>query len=288
MNDVVALTGFSEASLRLGAFLSAFIGFSILEAIFPRRKRLQSRFSRLWTNAGILIAGTLLLRVLAIAAPLIAAASAATYAERWGIGLFNLFDLPILAEIALTVIVFDAAIWLQHLVSHKVPIFWRLHQVHHTDRDLDASSALRFHPLEILISSAFKVGLVFLIGPAAIAVIVFEIILNMSAMFNHANLTLPAWLDRTLKRVIVTPDMHRIHHSVHRHEHDTNYGFFLSIWDRAASTYTRDPNGGQKGMTIGLGTHQASTTDALGWALALPFRPFGKPAGLAEKRSDQT
>jgi len=284
MNDVVALTGFSEANLRLGAFLSAFVGFSILEAIFPRRKRLQSRFTRLWTNAGILVVATVLLRVLAIAAPLIAAASAATYAERGSIGLFNLLDLPIIAEIALTVLLFDAAIWLQHLISHKVPIFWRLHQVHHTDRDLDASSALRFHPLEILISSAFKVALVFLIGPAAVAVIIFEIILNMSAIFNHANLTLPAWLDRNLKRVIVTPDMHRIHHSVHRHEHDSNYGFFLSIWDRAAHTYTREPEGGQYGMTIGLAAHQASKTDALSWALTLPFRPFGSK----EKQSDPT
>ena len=275
MDDIVALTGFSEASLRLGAFLGAFALFSLLETWVPRRKRSQSRLSRLWTNAGILVAGTILLRLIAIALPLIAAVSAASYAAQSGWGLFNLINLPPALELVLAVVILDGAIWLQHLVTHKVPLLWRLHQVHHTDKDLDASSALRFHPLEILLSSAYKVVLALLLGPSAAAIILFEILLNMSAMFNHTNLALPRWLDRILRMVIVTPDMHRVHHSIEREEHDTNYGFCLSIWDRMFRTYTREPAGGQLGMTIGLAHHQSSPTNALGWTLKLPFGQLG-------------
>ena len=166
----------------------------------------------------------------------------------------------------------DLAIWFQHFVSHKAPLLWRLHRVHHADRDLDASSALRFHPVEIALSAAYKLGIVLLLGPAILAAVLFEVILNASAMFNHANLAMPRWLDTILRTVLVTPDMHRVHHSIHRREHDTNYGFCLSIWDRLFRTYTAEPEGGHTGMTIGLKEYQVDDTQRFGWSLWLPVK----------------
>ena len=165
----------------------------------------------------------------------------------------------------------DLAIWAQHLVTHKVPLFWRFHRVHHADRDLDVTTALRFHPVEIVVSGGVKVMVVYLLGAPAAAVLVFEVLLNATAMFTHANLRLPGWLDRPLRWVLVTPDMHRIHHSVRRQEHDSNYGFALSLWDRIFHTYVKEPQDGQAGMTVGL-EWQDERPARLGWALLLPFR----------------
>ncbi len=166
---------------------------------------------------------------------------------------------------------FDFAIWLQHLITHKVPLFWRFHRVHHADRDFDVTTALRFHPVEIAASAMLKVGLVYLIGPSALAVIVFEVLLNATAMFNHANLRLPLWLDRVVRLVLVTPDMHRVHHSIHRAEHDSNYGFSLSVWDRIFRTYVPQPAAGHDAMTVGL-EWQDDRPMKLAWTLWLPFR----------------
>ena len=160
---------------------------------------------------------------------------------------------------------------MQHWVTHKVPLFWRFHRVHHADRDMDVTTGFRFHPVEILASMGLKIALVYLLGPSALAVLVFEILLSGTALFNHANLALPGSLDRMLRLVLVTPDMHRVHHSIHRDEHDSNYGFALSLWDRLFRTYVPEPKAGHDRMTVGL-EWQDEKPARLGWVLWLPFR----------------
>jgi len=253
--------------LRLAIFAAALVLFSGLEAIFPRRKRILSRQGRWLTHLGITILNSLAVRLLG---PL-TAITVSIWANAKGIGLFNLTALPLWLEITLAFIVLDFAIYLQHVISHRVPFFWRFHKVHHTDRDLDASSAVRFHPAEIMLSMLYKCGLVLLIGPAALAVLIFEIVLNASAIFNHANLKLPLGLDKFLRALIVTPDMHRVHHSIIMGETNSNYGFNLSIWDRLCRTYTGQPQQGHEAMTIGLSEHQSSEPANLLWSLKLPF-----------------
>ncbi|MEY3959929.1 MAG: hypothetical protein RIR14_583 [Pseudomonadota bacterium] len=255
---------------RLGVFAGLFALFATLEALAPRRARSQPRGARWFTNLSIVILDTLALRALAIALPLLAV-GAALDAGRMGWGLFNALDWPLWLEVVLAILILDLAIWVQHLVTHKVPILWRFHRVHHADRDFDVTTALRFHPVEILASMMLKIGLVYLLGPAALAVLLFEIILNGTAMFNHSNLRLPLWLDRVVRLVLVTPDMHRVHHSIHRHEHDSNYGFALSVWDRMFRTYRPMPEAGHDKMTVGL-EWQDERPSRLAWALMLPFR----------------
>ncbi|MFM7655941.1 MAG: sterol desaturase family protein [Paracoccaceae bacterium] len=255
---------------RLGVFAGLFALFATLEALAPRRARSQPRGARWFTNLSIVILDTLALRALAIALPLLAV-GAAVDAGRMGWGLFNTLDWPLWLEVVLAILILDLAIWAQHLVTHKVPILWRFHRVHHADRDFDVTTALRFHPVEILASMMLKIGLVYLLGPAALAVLLFEIILNGTAMFNHSNLRLSLWLDRVVRLVLVTPDMHRVHHSIHRHEHDSNYGFALSVWDRMFRTYRPMPEAGHDKMTVGL-EWQDERPSRLAWALMLPFR----------------
>ncbi|MBO6688799.1 MAG: sterol desaturase family protein [Henriciella sp.] len=262
----------TESTFRLSIFAAAFLFFSTLEAAIPRRRRIQSRLKRWTTNASLLVIATMLVRVLALAAPLLAMTAAASLSLELGWGLLHYIELPLVVSVLLAIAALDLAIWFQHLISHKVPLFWRFHRVHHADRDLDASSALRFHPIEIAASSLYKLVLVFLLGPSVIAVILFEVVLNASAMFNHANLALPRWLDRILRTILVTPDMHRVHHSVHSHEHDTNFGFCLSLWDRIFGTYTSEPQDGHIDMKIGLSDQQDATTDSLSWSLKYPVK----------------
>ena len=220
----------------------------------------------------MLVISTLLVRVLVLVAPLLAMTTGAALAGELGWGFLNLVVLPSWLEILIAIVLLDFALWLQHVITHKVPVLWRFHRVHHADRDLDASSALRFHPIEIAFSATFKLAVVVLLGPAILAAVVFEVILNAGAMFNHANLSIPRRVDCALRAFIVTPDMHRVHHSVHRRDHDTNYGFCLSLWDRLFGTYTREPSEGHAGMTIGLTPYQTPDTQRLGWSLFLPFK----------------
>ena len=257
----------SETVWRLSIFAGALILFSCLEGLFPRRKRNLPRQGRWLTHLGITVIDSLAVRLLG---PLTAIA-VAIWASGKNIGLFNVIDWPLWIEIALAFIVLDFAIYLQHVISHHVPLFWRFHKVHHTDRDLDASSAIRFHPVEIILSMLYKCGLVLLIGPAALAILIFEIVLNASAIFNHANLKLPIWLDKVMRIAIVTPDMHRVHHSVIEPETNSNYGFNFSIWDRLCRTYKAQPDAGHDGMTIGLSEHQTIAPSKLIWSLKLPF-----------------
>lgn len=260
----------NEALIRMAVFIGLFCLFAALEAWAPRRVRSQTRSARWTTNWAIIIVDTLTLRALALALPFLAV-GAAVDAGNNGWGLLNAVSLPVWLEVIAAILILDFAIWLQHLITHKVPFLWRLHQVHHADVDIDVSTAIRFHPLEIAMSMLLKIGLVYLLGPAALAVILFEIILNGTAMFNHANIKLPLWLDAIVRRVLVTPDMHRVHHSVHREEHDSNYGFALSIWDQLFGTYIPQPAEGHDDMKIGL-KWQDERPSKLGWSLALPFR----------------
>lgn len=260
----------NEALIRLSIFIGLFCLLAAIEAYAPRRARVQSRTGRWFTNWGMTVVNTLALRALALALPLLAV-GAAIDAEAQGYGLFNTLALPFVFEVVLAILILDFAIWFQHLVTHKVDFLWRLHQVHHSDRDLDVTSAIRFHPLEIALSMILKIGLVYLLGPAALAVILFEILLNATAMFNHANIAIPIKVDRWLRLIIVTPDMHRVHHSDERAEHDSNYGFALSIWDRVFGTYIPQPKQGHDDMTVGL-RWQDEKPARLDWALLLPFR----------------
>ena len=259
----------NEALIRLGVFLGLFAVLASLEAFAPRRVRSQPRRSRWVTNWGVTLLNTATLRLMAFALPLLAV-GAALDAEAQGWGLFNLLGLPLWLEIVVVVLIFDFAIWLQHLITHKIPVLWRLHRVHHADVDMDVTTAIRFHPVEIALSMLLKIGLVYLLGPAAVAVVLFEIILNGTAMFNHSNLALPGWLDRPLRKVLVTPDMHRVPHSVQGHVHDSTYGFSLSVWDRIFGTYIAQPQAGHDDMQVGL-QWQDDRPSRLGWSLALPF-----------------
>ena len=260
----------NEGPFRLTIFIGLLLGLIILESLLPRKQRTQSRPRRWTTNILMVVVDSLILRLVF---PIIAVGTA-IWASAKGWGIFNLWDGPIWAELILAVIILDGLIYIQHVLSHRIPILWALHKVHHTDRDLDVTSALRFHPIEILFSMAYKMLMVVLLGPSAAAVIIFEVLLNGSAMFNHANLRLPLWLDKALRTLIVTPDMHRVHHSVIESETNSNYGFCLSLWDRIGRTYTPQPQEGHDGMTLGLTEHQDGGPASLSWSLALPFARF--------------
>ena len=261
---------FPELLIRLAAFLGIFLALAAAERLAPRRALGSPRGRRWLTNWGILITDALILRLLALAVPLLAV-GAALDAQARGWGLFNALDWPAAVEIALVVLALDLAIWAQHVAMHRIPALWRIHRVHHADTDVDVTSAIRFHPVEIALSMLIKIGLVYALGAAVVAVVLFEVLLNGMAMFNHANLRLGARTDAWLRRLVVTPDMHRVHHSVDRDEHDTNFGFSLSLWDRAFGTYRAAPRGGHERMTLGLEWRDARPS-RLGWSLALPFR----------------
>lgn len=266
------ILGLSEPLLRGGVFVIVLAALILTEFLWPRKKRMMPRANRWLTNGGMLILATAMVRGLTLLLPAFAAGAAAIYATSNGFGLFQWIELPTWLEICLAIILLDFAIWLQHLITHKVPLLWKLHKVHHTDRDLDATSALRFHPFEIAVSALFKFALVFLFGAHLIAVVMFEIILNACAMFNHANISIPKPIDRLLRIILVTPDMHRVHHSIHFEEHNQNYGFCLSIWDRLFQTYTAEPKDGHQDMIIGLPEHQSSAPGKLLWSMTLPFK----------------
>ena len=260
----------AEAFARLTAFLVIFVVMAALEAYWPRRERSQSRSRRWGTNWAIVILDTVCLRGMAIFLPLLAV-GASVDASLAGIGLLNNVDWPVWLEILLAVLVLDFVIWGQHLVTHKVPFLWRLHRVHHADVDIDVTTAIRFHPIEVALSMLLKIGTVYLLGPSALAVILFEIILNGTAMFNHANLRIPDRLEGLIRLFLVTPDMHRVHHSIHRSEHDSNYGFALSVWDRMFGTYVAQPEDGHDKMQTGLHWRDERPSQ-LGWSLWLPFK----------------
>ncbi len=265
-----------ENVVRGAVFVAVLVAMVALESAFPRRARLQRRAHRWFTNVGLIIVGTLVLRLVL---PIAAVGVAALAVER-GWGLFNLVALPTWLEVLAAIVLLDMLIYWQHVAMHRLPLLWRLHQVHHADRDLDASSGVRFHPLEIVLSMLYKCVFIALLGPAVAAVIIFEVLLNACALFNHANLYLPRWLDASLRLILVTPDMHRVHHSVLPAETNANYGFSLSCWDRLFASYVAQPAHGHTGMTVGLAEFQSSAPAQLAWALGVPFQ--GKASSTDE------
>ena len=247
---------------------------ALWETTAPRRRRAFSRGRRWLTNGLITVIDAAVVRLLLIAIGVAGAWDAA----RGGWGLFNWLDWPFWIEVVITLIVLDLVIYWQHVLSHWIPFLWRFHRVHHADRDFDVTTAVRFHPIEIAYSMLLKLGVVYLLGPPAAAVILFEVILNGAAMFNHSNIRIPERLDRALRWVIVTPDMHRVHHSALSPETDRNFGFNLPWWDRLFGTYLAQPSKGHDGMTIGLNDYQNDAPTRLLWSLALPFRTLGRQA----------
>ncbi|MEP0944620.1 MAG: sterol desaturase family protein [Rhizobiaceae bacterium] len=256
-----------ESTIRLIAFVGLFGLFALTEFLRPRRPLTVSKAHRWFTNLAIVVLDSLLVRLLFPAA----AVGLALWGESQGIGLFNLIEPPFWLAVLVSVVVLDFAVWLSHVLSHKIPIFWRFHRMHHSDRDIDVSTAIRFHPIEIIVSMGWKVAWVLLIGAPAVAVILFETLLNGTAMFNHSNTKLPLWLDRMLRLVLVTPDMHRVHHSIKGRETNSNYGFNLPWWDRLFGTYIDQPAAGHDDMQIGLPEWQDDRPTRLGWSLSVPF-----------------
>ena len=259
--------GFSEELVRPAVFVVVFLLMALAETAYPRKALSQNRWQRWVTNWSLVLVNTFALRVFV---PVLAV-GLAVYVDAKGWGLLGLIDLPKWVEIVAAVVLLDLAIYGQHLVSHKVPLLWRVHKVHHVDRDIDVTTGSRFHPIEILLSMAFKLACVVVLGPSAVAVFLFEVILSTSAMFNHSNVRLPTGVDRIVRMLIVTPDTHRVHHSIVHHETDSNYGFFLSIWDRVFNTYIAQPDTGHDGMTIGLEGYQTDGPSQLVWSLLLPL-----------------
>jgi sterol desaturase/sphingolipid hydroxylase (fatty acid hydroxylase superfamily) len=276
---------FPEPLIRLGCFASVLALMAVWELLAPRRRLATAKPARWFSNLGLVVLDTVTVRLLV---PL-GAVGMALWAEERGWGLFNNVALPDWLTVVLAVVALDLAIYLQHVMFHAVPLLWRLHLVHHADLDFDVTTGVRFHTLEILLSLGIKMGTVVLLGAPAVAVLVFEVLLNATSMFSHGNVRLPAWLDRALRLVVVTPEMHRVHHSAEPRETNSNFGFNLPWWDYLFGTYRARPAAGQEGMTIGLEQiRDERHADRLPWMLLLPFvtppgdypvnRP-GPPAG---------
>jgi len=239
-----------ESTIRLGSFLGVFALMALWEILAPRRTLTQPKTSRWLNNIVLVVFNTALLRVVFP----VAAIGVAEYAQLLQWGLFNLIEVHPAVAILVSVIVLDMAIYLQHVMFHAVPLLWRLHRVHHADLDFDVTTGARFHPIEILLSMLIKFAAIVLLGPPLAAVVIFEVLLNAMAMFNHSNVRMPLALDSILRRLIVTPDMHRVHHSHLADETNSNFGFNLSVWDRIFGTYRAQPAAGHTNMVIGIDT----------------------------------
>lgn len=273
-----------EPLVRLGFFFGVFVVMAIWELVVPRRQLRTSKGARWFANLGILVVDSLVVRVLFPAA---AVGMALVAAER-GWGLFNNFDLSPMISIVASILILDLTIYLQHVMFHAVPALWRLHMVHHADIDFDVTTGLRFHPVEIVLSMLIKLAAVALLGPPAAAVLIFEVVLNATAIFNHGNIRLPEVVDRVLRWIVVTPDMHRVHHSVKTIETNSNFGFNLPWWDRLFGTYRAQPEDGQEAMTIGLDQFQDRPRQGLLWLLALPFTGRAGDSPLSDRPGKST
>lgn len=258
-----------EPVIRLSFFLGVFALVGIGEALAPARALTVSKSLRWASNLGLVVLNTVLVRLLF---PM-AAVGIAAFCAANGWGVLNHFQVPFWLAVLLAVMAMDFVIWLQHVMVHAVPALWRLHRVHHADLDYDLTTGSRFHPLEIVLSMLIKFATITVLGPPVVAVVIFEVLLNAAAMFNHGNIRLPAGLDRLLRWVIVTPDMHRVHHSVEIDETNSNFGFNLALWDRLFGTYREQPRAGQVGMTMGIHGHTDPREVArLDRMLLMPFK----------------
>lgn len=238
----------NEPLIRMTFFLGILLTMALWEVAAPRRRREIPRLLRWSNNLGIVVVDTLLVR---LTFPIVAVGLAIIATEN-GWGLFNVFETSDWIALIASVLALDLAIYLQHVMFHAVPALWRLHRMHHADLEFDVTTGLRFHPVEILLSMAIKLAVVAALGPPAVAVLVFEVLLNATAMFNHSNIRIPERIDRVLRLIVVTPDMHRVHHSIHPSETNSNFGFNLPWWDRLLGTYLPQPREGHETMTIGI------------------------------------
>ena len=257
-----------EIVLRLTATALVFALLAAWELLAPRRALSVGRLRRWPSNIGVLLLDAALVRLLIPTA----AVGASLLAVGNGWGLFNVLQLRLSGGAVLGFLILDFAIWAQHWAFHRVPVLWRLHRMHHADLDIDVTTGVRFHPFEILISMAIKIAVIVAFGIPPVGVFVFEVMLNATSMFNHSNARMPLWLDRVLRLVIVTPDMHRVHHSIERRETDSNFGFNLPWWDRLFGTYRAEPEAGHTGMTIGIPQFRDPGEQRLDRMLTQPFR----------------
>jgi len=270
-----------EVAIRLGFFFGVFGAMALWEVFAPRRALTVSKLMRWVNNLGIVVLNSFLLRLIFPAA----AVGMAAFATAQGWGVFNYLDAPIWLAAIISVIALDFIIYLQHVMVHAVPALWRLHRVHHADLDFDVTTGARFHPIEIILSMLIKFATIAVLGPPVVAVVIFEVLLNATAMFNHSNVRIPLGFDRVLRWIVVTPDMHRVHHSVEDDEANSNFGFNLPWWDRLFGTYRDQPRAGHKAMTIGI--HKYRDAKQVAWLpgmLALPF--IGKITDYAINRRE--
>jgi len=269
-----------EPLIRLGAFTGILAMMALWEWLSPGRNQEIGRARRWPSNLGIVALDTVVVRLVYPAA----AVGTALLAEARGWGLFQVLEAPTWLAIAASVILLDLAIYLQHVLFHAVPVLWRLHRMHHADLEFDVTTGLRFHPIEILLSMGIKLGVVAALGTPAVAVLVFEVLLNATSMFNHGNVRLPARIDRALRWIVVTPEMHRVHHSVVPRETNSNFGFNLPWWDRLFGTYRAQPAAGHEGMTIGIAQFREPSELRLDRMLIQPFRDDARlyPLGRRE------
>lgn len=257
-----------ERELRIGFFLSILVLMMFWEILLPRRRLSLSRAKRWSANFLIVVIDTVCVRVLFPAA----AVGIALYAQHHQMGLLNHFNVPFGFAVIIAIVLLDLTIYAQHVMFHYVPIFWRFHRMHHVDIDFDVSTGIRFHPVEIILSMLIKSGVILLLGPPAVGVLLFEILLNATSLFNHGNVKLFKFADRIIRAVIVTPDMHRVHHSIVPVETNSNFGFNFSFWDRLFRTYKAQPDAGHKNMSIGLNYFRDPKIAATLWGLLkIPF-----------------
>jgi sterol desaturase/sphingolipid hydroxylase (fatty acid hydroxylase superfamily) len=257
-----------EPFIRLGAFGGVFTVMVIWELVGPRCKQAIGRGMRWPSNLGVVMVDTLLVRLVFP----VTAVGLALVAETHGWGLFNEITLPVWIAVFASVVLLDLAIYFQHVLFHAVPALWRLHRMHHADLEFDVTTGLRFHPIEILLSMVIKLAVVAALGAPAVAVLIFEVLLNATSMFNHGNVHLPLGFDRALRWFVVTPDMHRVHHSILARETNSNFGFNLPWWDRLFGTYRAQPAAGHEGMTIGIEQFRDPRELGLDRMLLQPFR----------------
>lgn len=271
----------NEVSIRLGFFFGILVIMALWEIVAPRRALTVSKAVRWANNLGLVFFNSLVLRLIFPAA----AVGVAVFTSEQGWGLFNYFEIAFPLAILLSVVAMDFIIYLQHVLVHAVPALWRLHRVHHADLDFDVTTGARFHTIEIILSMLIKFATIVVLGPPVVAVVIFEVVLNAMAMFNHSNVRLPLGLDRVLRLMVVTPDMHRVHHSTEDNEANSNFGFNLSLWDRLFGTYIAQPRKGHEGMTIGI--HKYREPKQVSWLPGMLLLPFkGKISGYAINRRE--
>jgi sterol desaturase/sphingolipid hydroxylase (fatty acid hydroxylase superfamily) len=268
-----------ELVARIAAAAAVFAVMASWEVLAPRRPWSVGRWPRWPHNLGIVVIDALAVRILIPGA----AVGAALVAAGNGWGLFHVAGLRLSIASLLGFLALDLAIYAQHVAFHKVPLLWRLHRMHHADLDIDVTTGLRFHPIEIVISMLIKIAVVIALGIPPVAVFAFEVVLNATSLFNHGNVSMPSWLDRAVRLIVVTPDMHRVHHSIEPRETDSNFGFNLPWWDRLFRTYRAAPQAGHDRMTIGLSTFRDPAELRLDRLLTQPFR--GDVADLPRRRA---